>query len=138
MIFIHSLPFLAITINIILSRTVLIPGHCMYSGLVASSYSVFNFFGSKYRGHALYPFLPWTDYKSVVICIFLVNLGMVIYLMASFIICQCKKRPCDYENNEQKRDWFNLLITIMISTFRNNNGMRGFGVLGFWGLTVKN
>ena len=71
MITVHSLPFLAILINVLISRVNFIPSHGIYYMIEGALYSVTNFFGCLYRKHVLYPFLPWTDYKSVLVCIML-------------------------------------------------------------------
>ena len=96
MIFIHSVPFLAILFNTMLSRTVLIPGHCLYVVLVGFIYCFFNYAGVRYRGHALYPFLPWEDYKSILVCIVLLVFGAILYQIVCFIIIKIKKRPIEY------------------------------------------
>ena len=86
MLFIHSLPFVGILINVILSRVVFIPGHCIYLAFTGMCYNVVNYLGVKYRGHPLYPFLPWTDYKSVLIGIGIVVSASFIYMVVCFVV----------------------------------------------------
>lgn len=69
MVSIHSLPFFSVAINVTISKTTFIPSHGIYYMITGLLYSFVNYLGCLYRGKALYPFLPWTDYKSILFCI---------------------------------------------------------------------
>lgn len=109
MLFIHSLPFVGVLFNVIFSRIVFIPGHCVYLSLTGLCYCVVNFLGVKYRGHVLYPFLPWTDYKSVIISLGIVIAASVIYMTVCLIIKAIKQLPRDYP--QSKTSFNNLEYT---------------------------
>lgn len=93
MLSIHSVPFVATLMNVIISRMVFIPGHCVYLAAVGMCYNFVNFLGTKYRGHYLYPFLPWTDYKSIIVSLLIIVIGSFIYLLVCFVIYRVKHKP---------------------------------------------
>ena len=61
MIFVHSLPFFAVLINLVITRGRFISSHCVYTMILGSVYSIVNYFGAQYRGYNLYPFLKWEN-----------------------------------------------------------------------------
>ena len=64
---IHSVPFIAMLINVYLSQVTFIPAHGLYLMLGGIAYGPVNYAGTLYRGHWLYPFLTWNDYRTLVI-----------------------------------------------------------------------
>ncbi|CDW82342.1 UNKNOWN [Stylonychia lemnae] len=90
MLFIHSIPFAAVTINVICSKVIFIPGHCTYLIMVALLYSFVNYCGVKYRGHFLYPFLKWEDYKSFVVVFGLTICGATLHIIVCFFVYHFK------------------------------------------------
>ncbi len=101
MITIHSLPFIGVLMNVIISRIVFIPGHCVYLSLFGLFYCIVNFLGTKYRGHFLYPFLPWTDYKSIIVSLLIVVVGAIIYLVVCFVLYRIKLKPEEHNLKSQ-------------------------------------
>ena len=76
---VHSLPFFSSLINVLVSRVNFIPSHDIYYMISGACYSVANFLGTCYRGKPLYPFLDWTDYKSVLFCVILIIVCGIVY-----------------------------------------------------------
>ena len=101
MLFIHSVPCIAISINLILSRVSFVPAHCKYLSATGLGYCIVNFLGVKYRGHVLYPFLPWTDFKSIIISVGIVVAATVIYMFVCIIVGLIKMKPKDHKFNSQ-------------------------------------
>ena len=93
MIFIHSVPFISMLLNLTMSQIVFIPSHSIYLVAVGLLYCIVNYFGSLYRGHALYPFLPWTDFKSIIVCAVLLIISFILYQAVSFLISLAKTKP---------------------------------------------
>lgn len=99
MLFIHSLPFLAVFINTLLSQVVFIPSHSLYLIGFGVFYGGLNYAGTLYRGHPLYPFLPWTDALSLLICAALLVIMFVLHQLVCLGMAICRKRP--YEISRQ-------------------------------------
>lgn len=76
---IHSLPFITVLLNIIISKTNFIPSHCVYFVLEGFLYSIVNYLGVRYRGHVLYPFMKWDDFSTVIVCFFLLMFGAILF-----------------------------------------------------------
>ena len=81
---IHSLPFVTVLVNVIISKANFIPSHCIYAMIEGIAYSVVNYLGTMYRQHILYPFMKWEDYTTVVICFFLVIFGGILFNITCF------------------------------------------------------
>jgi len=69
---VHSLPFLSLLVNLILSRMVFIRKHAVYICFLGLGYSVANYLGTLYRKKPLYPFLKWEGFESIVFCVIFV------------------------------------------------------------------
>mmetsp|Transcript_13855 Transcript_13855/g.9996 ORF Transcript_13855/g.9996 Transcript_13855/m.9996 type:complete len:165 (+) Transcript_13855:339-833(+) len=91
MLTIHSLPFLCCLVNVTLSKVVFIPSHGFYFAIEGCLYSVANFLGTMYRGHPLYPFIPWKDFLSVFICMAINVLCAIIYQSICIFLAATKK-----------------------------------------------
>eukprot|EP00347_Sterkiella_histriomuscorum_P016323 403353628 len=100
MIYIHIVPALVIFANVAISRIVMMFSHVKYMIYYGVIYLFFNYAGVLYLGRPLYPFLPWTDYKSFVVA-FVINLGNI---AAYYIVCQVgsvvRKNPPKQEKVE--------------------------------------
>ena len=59
MIIIHSWPFMAVLVNVILTRIVFIYDHYLYCFYLGVVYICINFVGTKMRGKPMYAFLNW-------------------------------------------------------------------------------
>ena len=62
MLYVHSVPFVTLCINLVFSRVTFLRGHWCYTVFFGMIYPVFNYFGSWYRGKNLYPIIRW-EYK---------------------------------------------------------------------------
>ena len=80
-ILIHSAPAVGVIVNTILTRGIVIPGHSLYMIIVGVIYLPINYFGTMIRNEPLYHFMPWHDYKTLVI-------GLTIFCFAA-LIQQC-------------------------------------------------
>lgn len=83
---IHSLPFITVLVNIVISQTNFIPSHCIYVMIEGGVYSVVNYLGTCYRKHVLYPFMKWEDYTTIIICIFLMIFGGILFQIICYSI----------------------------------------------------
>lgn len=77
-ILIHTVPFTCVLINAIMTRAVLVPGHAVYMVIMGLVYMPFNYLGTLYKGEPVYHFLPWKDYKTVLIGFFIFCIAAVI------------------------------------------------------------
>ena len=92
MIFIHSVPFIAVLVNVTLSKVRFIPGHSLYIVLYGIFYSCVNYAGTLYRGHPLYPFLNWQDYRSLIVCGILNLVIFLLFQMVTAALCILKEK----------------------------------------------
>ena len=87
---IHSWPLIAVSTNVLISKVSIIPRHCLIFMKVAAPYTLINFFGTWQLGKPVYPFLPWTDYMSLVVALALFSSGMLMYLVCAGIVNSIK------------------------------------------------
>ncbi len=80
---IHSIPFLALFLNLYISRFVFISSHYKYVVVVGFCYSWANYFGTLYRKSPLYPFLTWEGVDSLFVCL-LINMFMVVLFKMAY------------------------------------------------------
>ncbi len=71
----------------------MIPGHSLYALAVSALYCFVNYLGVLYRGHPLYPFLPWTDYKSIIVAIGLTIFSFIVFHLLCFVTAYLKRKP---------------------------------------------
>ena len=97
MVHIHWFPFFAVFLNMSLSKTVPIAAHYHYIIQFGCVYMVFNYIGTQFKGHPLYPFMPWTDYMTVVkgAGIYAVTIGC--YLGMCYVVGKVKTKPVEYK-----------------------------------------
>ena len=79
MLVIHSLPFVTVLINMVVTKANFIPSHGVYYVIEGALYSVANYLGVRYRNHVLYPFLKWEDYTTLLVVLFLLFFGGLIF-----------------------------------------------------------
>ena len=89
---IHWFPLTAITMCVFLSTNVFIPAHATYLFKLGVVYLPVNAFGTWQRGKPIYPFLPWTDYKTAVIGLVLFGAGMAAFYGVTWGVNKCQKR----------------------------------------------
>eukprot|EP00347_Sterkiella_histriomuscorum_P010176 403377314 len=87
MIIVHSLPAVAIFINIIISKVVLCFEHLPYMLVYGFTYLTCNLCATKYLGRPLYSFLTWEDFNTVIIALVII-LGNT---LAYFLVCKFMK-----------------------------------------------
>ena len=76
---VHSLPFVSVTINVMISRVSFIPSHCVYVMLLGVMYSLVNYFGTLYRKTPIYSFIKWDDHISVILSVGLVIITGIVF-----------------------------------------------------------
>jgi hypothetical protein len=103
MVTVHSLPFLTVFTNLIISRTVFIPSHCVYVMGLAIAYSCMNYVGCLYRGHPLYPFLKWEDINSILFCMVMAVFGGVLAQISCMATSVLKKKPTQYGKTDSSK-----------------------------------
>ena len=63
------------------SDTVLIKRHAKGMVYLALTYGVWNFIQTKRKGSYIYPFLPWTDWKTPAIIVFSIASTTAFFLL---------------------------------------------------------
>ena len=85
-ILIHSWPFFAVTLNVLVSQVVFIYCHYRYMILVGIVYALTNYSATKLKGKPLYKFLHWEDQTSIIISLSLLSATVFFFLALSFAI----------------------------------------------------
>jgi hypothetical protein len=91
MIWIHIWPFIAMVVNVGMSKTVFIYRHYQYVVVLGIIYAVTNFIGTKIKGKPLYPFLLWEDWTSIVVMSGLILVGVGFYLTVCYVVNSLKR-----------------------------------------------
>lgn len=97
MIYIHIIPAASVFLNILISRIVFIFEHVKFMIVYSFVYLGVNYIGTAYLGKPLYPFLPWTDYMSLVVGMVITIANVIIYFGVCELIKLTKKKPSDYK-----------------------------------------
>lgn len=90
---IHSLPAASVVLNVIISQARFVPSHGILICPLALSYCVANYLGVVYRGHPLYPFLTWTDYKSGLVVLGMMVISFLLFQAVTFLITLLRHSP---------------------------------------------
>ena len=69
----------------LLTRGVFIKSHGVFVVIAGLLYSFANYLGVLYRGHPLYPFLTWADYKSLIVVVVMVGTAHLLFLLFAFV-----------------------------------------------------
>ena len=93
MIWIHTLPALTVFLNVALSRVVFIASHYRYMIYYSLVYAVVNYIGVLVKGRPLYPFLPWTDFRSLLVIIVIMGGNLTVYYFVCKGIRSVRRTP---------------------------------------------
>jgi hypothetical protein len=90
MVLVHIWPFIAILLNVVLSKTLFIKSHVKQLMYFGAFYCLTNYVGTVQSGRPLYHFLPWTDYTSILIAGGLLIAGGAFYLATCHLVNSSK------------------------------------------------
>ena len=97
MIYIHSVPAISIFINVLISKIVFLYEHLSYLLIFSAIYSFVNFAATKIRRAPLYPFLPWDDWTSLIVCVVLNIPFIFIYYLVCYLARYFRPPPIKVE-----------------------------------------
>ncbi|CDW85995.1 UNKNOWN [Stylonychia lemnae] len=83
MIYIHIVPAISIFLNVLVSKLVFFYEHSKMMVIYSITYFFVNFVATKLRGSPVYPFLPWEDWFSLVVCLIIMIPNILVY----YIVC---------------------------------------------------
>ena len=84
MISIHLIPAVTVFINISISRIVFIASHYKYMIHYSVLYAITNYIGVIIKGSPLYHFLPWTDFRSLIVILVIMSGNLTAY----YFVCK--------------------------------------------------
>ena len=99
MLFVHSVPFISLLINLVYTKITFIKSHYCHSMVLGFIYIFFNYYGSMERGKNLYPIIRWENKVEVtfVVIALILFVGYVLHPMSCAITVFLKK----YKKNMQ-------------------------------------
>jgi hypothetical protein len=100
LVWIHIYPLIAISVNVALSRFVFSYAHAKYVFWYGPPYMVVNYLGTVSRGGPLYPFMPWTDYKTVIIGLFLLIVECGFFYGTTFLVKTIKGKGAETKGSK--------------------------------------
>ena len=86
MVHVHWFPLAGIAAIVLTSNFSFDKSHGWTFGKYGIFYLPINAFGTWQRGKPLYPFMPWTDYKTVVIGLVLLGVGVGSYMLSAILV----------------------------------------------------
>lgn len=87
MVFIHTLPFFGVAINVwITPKVEFMHSHYTYFIQYGVFYMFLNFLGTKYRGKPVYPFITWEDWTTVIVLAVLMALELSVFFLTCYVV----------------------------------------------------